>query len=255
MWQLGFWQSHTSAPGRGGAFKVWCYCVCVDIHVMSACKEKWRKERRKNKVPEFRVWSSGDFLPAGIWRGSWHQYFLITPEAQTLAEKSWNFFWIYIKARWETLQARYSNVGDKTHAGCRKDSANGADSSQGLYLFLSHPSLCLTVKVCQADPLQTDGGRGGRVIAYSEPPVRSGVFWCSADHVHDENRPWVTGWAELLWGARFSQRARNSDTSDGLGCETIGLYMDRKHKQNLIWQEAKHHLQVWSNKAHWTHFS
>lgn len=35
--------------------RVWCCCVRVDIHVMSACKEKWRKERRKNKVPEFRV--------------------------------------------------------------------------------------------------------------------------------------------------------------------------------------------------------
>lgn len=115
--------------------------------------------KKENQIPEFRFWSNRDFSPAGVLRGSWHQYFLITPEAQTLAEKSCNVLDLYQDKVRDTL-GKIFKCGDKTHAGWNEDLENGADSSQGSYLFLSYPSLCLTVTVWQADLFQSDRGQG-----------------------------------------------------------------------------------------------
>lgn len=57
-----------------------------------------------------------------------------------------------------------------------------------IYSYSIHP----LAWVSKSDRRMCKRLTGGRVISYSEPPVRSSVLWRSANHRYNQNRPWVT---------------------------------------------------------------
>lgn len=71
--------NHTCHRRLGEAF---CVFLCVCLHLYSYVREKKRKEGRKTGFQSSHSDPIGSLLPAGILRGSRHQYFLIAPEAQ-----------------------------------------------------------------------------------------------------------------------------------------------------------------------------
>lgn len=85
--------NHTSQKEFGGRILCFLNFVCVCIQE----RKEWRKTgfQSSNSDPV------GSLLPAGLLKGSGHQYFLIAPRpktlTQTLANRTQNIFWIYVK--------------------------------------------------------------------------------------------------------------------------------------------------------------